>query len=279
MALAVQNDYPVLDWLMRLPLYEKVHIGDDGQKVAESILLFEKTFDAYCPFCRLDSTFKIQVPEDITKKYKQYAALMPLSNQGDVSRNFSIWDLCNIQKAVQCTREPHELRYYFTAESGSLIKIGQYPPMSEYASTETAAFSQVLSRAELKELNTAITLATHGNGIGAFVYLRRVFEGLINQSHQTALLNEGWNESQYASLSIEEKVQRLAFNLPEFVVSTPQLYSLFAKSIQELNDDECLANVDVLKNGIYAIAEERLIQLSRMKRADAVKKAIAKLGH
>ncbi|CAG0966078.1 hypothetical protein MTYP_00998 [Methylophilaceae bacterium] len=276
--MSVKDEYPVLDWLLKLPLYEKIDIGSENQKVAESILLFEKTFDAYCPFCRLDSTFKTHVPEDVMKKYKQYSALMPLSNPGDVSKNFSIWDTRNIQKSAQCTRDPHELRYFFTIDDSSLIKIGQHPPLAEHALAETTELSQALSRTQLNELNTAIKLASHGVGVGSYVYLRRVFESLINQAHQTASLNQGWNEGQYNALSMKDRIQLLSPHLPEFVVQTPQLYGLFGKALHELTDDECLANFDVLKNGIFAIAEERLIQLSRLKRMDEVKKAIAKLG-
>jgi hypothetical protein len=275
---SVNLEYPVLDWLLRLPLYEKIHIGDEKQKVAESILLFEKTFDAYCPFCRLDSTFKSHVLEDVTKKYKQYSALMPISNPGEVSKQFSIWDTRNIQKTVQCTRDAHELRYYFTVEDTYLVKIGQHPPLSEHSLAETTDFAQVLSRILLNELNTAIDLATHGVGVGSYVYLRRVFESLINEAHLTALLNEGWNENQYKEVGMKGRIQMLAPNLPDFVVETEQLYSLFDKTLHELTDNECLANFDVLKNGIFAIAEERLIQLSRSRRMTEAKKALAKLG-
>lgn len=276
--MSVNVEYPVLDWLLRLPLYEKIDIGEEKQKVAESILLFEKTFDAYCPFCRLDSTFKSHVLEDVIKKYKQYSALMPLSNPGEVSKQFSIWDTRNIQKVVQCTRDAHELRYYFTVENTHLVKIGQHPPLSAHSLAETTDFSQVLSRTLLNELNTAIDLASHGIGIGSYVYLRRVFESLINEAYLTASLNEGWNEIQYAESDMQGKIQRLAPNLPDFVVETEQLYGLFGKALHELTDDECLANFDVLKNGIFAIAEERLIQLSRSKRMSEAKKALAKLG-
>lgn len=276
--MSVNVEYPVLDWLLRLPLYEKIDIGEEKQKVAESILLFEKTFDAYCPFCRLDSTFKSHVLEDVIKKYKQYSALMPMSNPGEVSKQFSIWDTRNIQKVVQCTRDAHELRYYFTVENTHLVKIGQHPPLSAHSLAETTDFSQVLSRTLLNELNTAIDLASHGIGIGSYVYLRRVFESLINEAYLTASLNEGWNESQYAESDMQGKIQRLAPNLPDFVVETEQLYGLFGKALHELTDDECLANFDVLKNGIFAIAEERLIQLSRSKRMSEAKKALAKLG-
>ncbi|MDP2247460.1 MAG: hypothetical protein Q8J65_04960 [Nitrosomonadales bacterium] len=275
--MSVNLEYPVLDWLLRLPLYEKIDIGEEKQKVAESILLFEKTFDAYCPFCRLDSTFKSHVPDDVMKKYKQYSALMPISTPGEVSKQFSIWDTRNIQKTVQCTREDHVLRYYFTAESTYLIKIGQHPPLSEHSLAETTDFAQVLSRTQLNELNTAINLATHGVGIGSYIYLSRVFESLINEAQLTASLNEGWNESHYKGLSMKDKIQLLARNLPDFVVETEQLYRLFGKALQELTDDECLANFDVLKNGIFAIAEERLVQLSRSKRMSEAKKALAKL--
>ena len=276
--MSVKENYPVLDWLLKLPLYEKVDIGNYNQKVAESILLFEQTFDAYCPFCRLDSTFKIHVPEEVTKKYKQYSALMPLSSSGEVSKNFSIWDTRSIQKTAQCTRNSHELRYYFTIEDTYLIKVGQYPPLSDQALAEVKDFSHVLSRSLLGELNTALGLATLGIGVGSYIYLRRVFESLVKEAQQTASLTEGWNGVKYHQLNMREKIQALAPHLPEFVVQNPEMYGLFEKPLHELTEDQCLANLDALKNGIFAIAEDRQASLSRAKRMSEAQKAIAKLG-
>ena len=55
-------------------------------------------------------------------------------------------------------------------------------------------YRSVLDKDHYQELNRAIGLASHGVGIGSFVYLRRIFERLVEEAHSKAITSAGWDE-------------------------------------------------------------------------------------
>jgi hypothetical protein len=183
-----------------------------------------------------------------------------------VSYYRKMWDYSDIQKVSTCTREGHSFRFFFTINSNQLIKIGQYPSLADIALVDTVGLRNVLTTEQLKELNKAIGLAAHGVGVGSYVYLRRIFETLIEEAHQLAKTDKGWEEDAYTTSRMNEKIKLLAHHLPEFIVKNPKMYGLLSKGLHELTEEECLKNFEALKNAIFAIAEERLAELTRQKR-------------
>jgi len=76
------------------------------------------------------------------------------------------------------------------------------------ATGDTSQFEKALGKARLHELNKAIGLAAHGVGIGSYVYLRRVFESLIEDAHSKAKLSDGWIEEEYEKGRMKEIIFR-----------------------------------------------------------------------
>ena len=59
--------------------------------------------------------------------------------------------------------------------------------MADISEAELRPYSKVLSAEEYRELTRAVGFtASHGVGIGSFVYLRRIFERLIEDSRTEA---------------------------------------------------------------------------------------------
>lgn len=80
-------------------------------------------------------------------------------------------------------------------ESTEVRKIGQYPSAADLAfGSLDAAFNRELEDGWRRELGTAVGLQSHGVGIGSFVYLRRIFEALLEEAHQQALSDSNWSE-------------------------------------------------------------------------------------
>lgn len=181
-------------------------------------------------------------------------------------------------KQLFCTRAGHLIEYHFACEDGHLIKVGQYPSTADIEKGDTDRYEAVLGREKLKELNRAIGLASHGVGIGAHVYLRRIFEGLVEDAHRVAQLTpEGWDEPKYQQGRMSERIKMLKGFLPEFLSENPQLYAILSQGIHELTEQECLANFEALKLCIEVILDEKLRQREQEQRVDAARKALARI--
>jgi len=146
------------------------------------------------------------------------------------------------------------------------------------ATGDTSQFEKALGKSRLHELNKAIGLAAHGVGIGSYVYLRRVFESLIEDAHAKAKVEKGWLEEDYQKGRMKEKVSMLKSFLPRFIVEHPQLYGILSLGVHELTEEECLKNFEVLKAGILVIAEERMHEIQREKRFKEASLAIASVS-
>lgn len=178
--------YPIDSYLQLLSLYDPITYDSNASAIeaARQLMAWNGTFDAYCPECELPATFRGAVSEDYMRSVRQKQLATMASEGGGIT---AIWEATELHKSAFCTRkESHKLRFYFLMQDVQLTKIGQFPSYADLAEGETRAFRKVLGNDCTRELNTAIGLAAHGVGVGAFVYLRRIFESLVEGAHQTA---------------------------------------------------------------------------------------------
>ena len=128
----------------------------------------------------------------------------------------------------------------------------------------------------MQEFTKAIGLAAHGVGIGSFVYLRRIFENLIQEAFETALADNAIAESNFQSARMDQKIQLLQAYLPDFLVEHKSMYSILSLGIHSLDETTCLAHFDTLRVGIEIILDEKLeAQRKQEKIAAASKKLTA----
>jgi hypothetical protein len=142
-----------------------------------------------------------------------------------------------------------------------ILKIGQYPTIADLEIGRYKKFSKVLSKAYLREFNKAIGLAANGVGVGSFVYLRRIFESLINKYYEVAKKDKDWDDKEYTKARIEGKIGLLKDYLPEVVVKYKKIYNILSKGIHELEEQECLEYFPIIKNAIVSILEKDYLTL------------------
>src|SRR5699024_675010 len=110
-------------------------------------------------------------------------------------------------------------------EQFTIYKIGQFPSIADLHISQVKKYDKVLSKEKIKEFTRAIGLAANSVGIGSFVYLRRIFEYLIEEAHIEAKEEEGdWDEDQFQINRMSEKISQLHHHLPEFLVENKDLY-------------------------------------------------------
>jgi hypothetical protein len=247
-------------FFIEYPLYEVVIFDEPHAQEGWDIKYFEGTFDSYCPECGSHSIFS---RTGINKSYPS-----------DVWVGKSMFGV-----ELKCTRTPTHLLYFlFKIDGWTMQKIGQFPSLASLNLYDVKKYAPVLLKAAFQELTKAIGLAAHGVGVGSFVYLRRIFEGLVEQAHIAAKTGTEWDEEQYSSSRMGEKIALLAAFLPAFLVENKTMYGILSKGIHELTEEECLAAFPVVKVGIEIILDAKIEEAAVRKKLETARLAIQKLA-
>lgn len=254
----------MVDFCLNVPLYKTFYFDKDNelhQEKLDEIYYFDGGhLDCFCNECNKESVFHPKGKE---------------SDQHFIVR----YKNAVFEHVFSCTRDnTHKLFFLFRFQNWSITKVGQHPSLADLSAVEIRKYRKVLGNEGYAEFNRAVGLVTHGVGIGAFVYLRRIFEKLIEEAHQREMPTNGWDEGSYQKAHIEEKITLLKNSLPNFLVENKSLYSILSKGIHELTESECLGAFPITRLGIELILDEKLEKLERDKKIKGASKDISDLA-
>lgn len=276
-----------VDYLLNEPMYEEtVYEGEEVWAVLD-VLYFKGTFDSYCPKCGKDATFKA-ITGDRPREFVRNKEIEKAHKSLGLTINYPTIEQNTYKVIAQCTRQPNHLQQYFflvdrrpakkpdgnLGYKNTIQKIGQHPSFADLNLPKVKKYAPVLDKKLLGELNKAIGLASHDVGVGAYVYLRRVFEALVEEAHQLAIQEEGWDEELYLRSRMSEKIGILKTYLPAFLVENPSMYALLSKGVHEMTEEECLEHFNALRLGIELILDEKLEQREKKRKIQEAKKAL-----
>lgn len=177
------------DLIIERPLYSKVE-NVTAQFLTE--LRYRRIqFDAYCVNCKKDGTFK--------PYGRSYVGVDAHPDSADKS-------LFTIQVACQRCNAVYHSEFYLNKTT--LTKYGQIPAIVEIVSGDITRYRDVLDKRYFSELTRANGLISHGVGIGAFVYLRRIFEHLIDE-HRAFVEKSGTLIDTSMDFGLKTKFKRL----------------------------------------------------------------------
>lgn len=249
---------------LEMPLYHNfdLAIGMVEEKIYD-ILSNEQTIDAYCIWCDREGIFM---------------AYEYLSDNIYVPRWTTRHDGL-IEIEYRCARnESHAYHSYYFKEGKFFTKVGQFPSVSDFQIPQAEKYRKILGEEEYKELTRGIGLASHGVGIGSFVYLRRVFENLIEEAHLKAQAEiKGFSDDEYLKARMDDKIKIVKDYLPEFLVENRSLYGILSTGIHNLTEDECLKYFETVKIGIEQILDEKIVQKEKADKASRAREAIQKV--
>ncbi len=261
--------------LLETPLYEKFEISEHDAEYLFNLIYFIDRIDTFCPSCNRSSTFRG------TNKRPNIGGWSTPTYQDflhKVGGNISRWNNLVSDVKFVCTRdESHIMQFSIYFLDNEILKIGQYPSIADLSAPDLKKYREVLSKEKYKEFNRGIGLITHGVGVGAFVYLRRIFEDLIEEARNESSKLEDWDDSLYQRSRMDEKIELLKNKLPEFLVENRKLYGILSKGIHELTEDECLEYFATVKLGIELILDEKLEIKKRQDKIDLAKKSLGKI--
>jgi hypothetical protein len=237
--------------------------------------------DGFCIYCDAQTMFVngYALPFYGTAKgtsgrqYETIEDYLEVALQQDVFRDRSY------SAHLQCLKsKDHVYTYTWNVRGKVLRKTGQFPSPADLVLPRLNRFNKVLLASQRSELGRAIGLHAHGIGVGAFIYLRRVFSGLIDQARDEASSKAGWDNDAYEKERMAERIVRLSTHLPELLVRNAQIYGILSKGVHELTEEECLTHFDVVRNGIEIILDELLERRNRLRRAEEYTAAVQKLA-
>jgi hypothetical protein len=250
----------IQDFCVFLPLYAEVTVTDELQDDLYSFITDAVGIDCFCVDCQQPSVFRSgQVPIGVDQL------------------EFTLGDRI-FTREFWCSRVHSHLAYFhFRLLDGVLSKIGQSPSMADISEEELRPYAKVLKQDEYRELTRAVGLASHGVGIGSFVYLRRIFERLIEEARAKAAQAAGWDEDAFQQVRMDEKIAVLKDHLPPFLVDQRKLYSILSKGIHSLTEKECIEAFPVVRVGTELILDQKVAANRQEHKMNAAKKQIAML--
>lgn len=254
-------------------MYQKITFKSDGDKIAfAEALSTGGTVRIYCPLCKKDSIFKIDKYEPQIPRRKSISYQEP-----DVSLNpfKSIVDDTYLKLIGKCAaNESHTAVFIFYITHDEVIKIGQHPSYADLARPVLKKYRKAIPKDKFAEFNRAIGLASSEIGIGSFVYLRRIFEYILESAHLEAKSSLEWNESDYQGKKVHQKITCLRGYLPEFLVNNWTVYSILSKGIHELTEEECITYFPIVRTAIELILDDILAKEEQKEKLVETQKAI-----
>lgn len=279
--------------LLEAPLYQEINFDEKQVWGVIDFIYWPGTYDAYCIGCLKESTFKV-IPKNRPPEHNREL----LSAQSPISSSRGGYIKPAIAKGLyvveaQCTRvEGHRHLYIFHVDykrqswqpygfkcsEGSITKIGQYPSFADLNSSDIDKYKNVLGNKQRSEIVRAIGLAAHGIGIGAFVYLRRVFEFLVEEAYQSAIAaDQYFDKLLFSKARMDGKIKILKAFLPSTLCENSSLYSILSMGIHELSEDECNKYFVIVRSGIELILNEKLRKLEDEKNKERIEKELNQL--
>ncbi|ABE61220.1 hypothetical protein Nham_0324 [Nitrobacter hamburgensis X14] len=208
----------------------------------------------YCPHCKDESIFKVRFGNT------------PSIPSNEVMAEFQC-------KCVQ--NESHVLRFNLRIYRDTVEKCGQFPSYATIEQGSIKGLRKLIPGEDGAELARAIGLASHGVGIGSFVYVRRIFERVIKRKFEELRDSENWPVDALDGKRLDERIQLMKDHLPDFLVRNQKLYGILSLGIHELNEQDCLDFFTIAYSSIkFILDEDRRKREEKAERAEA-ERAIA----
>lgn len=238
------------DFIFRFSPYKKVQ-GDDFQELYKELSKDNLAVNGYNPLHRVETTYHLySIPIDVG-----HGAYGP--------NNFEPLDQkCRVM-SFRCGRygDILSLVVYVDRAAGYMMKIGTYPSLRDFHMDDIKKYDKVLTEQQKIEIVTAKTIANNGVGIGSYVYLRRIFEGVVFEEAKRAISDGIVVEDDFKKLRMDEKIVAIKDYLPAFLYDHhKELYGILSIGVHQLDEEDCLSFFPVLYDCIILILDDRLAQ-------------------
>lgn len=157
-------------------------------------------------------------------------------------------------------------------------KVAQYPSMADMQFPDRVKYKPVLKK-QYTDYAMALGLYADGVGAGAFVYLRRIMESIVEEFHEQCIELNGWSEEEYIKKRFNEKIDYLEdygkVVIPEELTEVKkELYGILSKGIHTASDDECRQLFPYMKFAIDTFLNKKVEENERQKRIEELNREV-----
>ena len=289
------------DFLLKSSLYSKVEIKEETEEEWLELLKGAVKLNCYCPNCEETRVFILDPPKvfyhDANDEFMRLADYLVMQKQkfnlanmpqpgAKVKQIKWFWRLdCDadttriIELPFRCAMDgQHRLDYILIAGDDYVKKVGQSPSLADLSLNEINRYRKVTGDQTIKELKRAIGLNAQGIGIGSYVYLRRVFERIIDQAKKQSIERGELVENDFANKRIDEQIKLLTNDLPDALIDNKMFYKIVSKGIHELSEEECNNYFPILKDAIVLIWNEWQSKKEKQDALAALNKSLNKIS-
>jgi hypothetical protein len=243
--------------VFQAPLYGTFEITDQQE---HELLAADLNVEGHCVECGKERVFS-----------RQKTNARMLANMTHAPR--LSW---NDKLSFECAFKPeHKLYVYVVLENGLIEKCGQKPSFADVVQGQDVELAKMLNNEDRREYNKAIGLASHDTGIGAYAYLRRIFERLIYGRFVEHKAARGWADEDFYKKRMNEKIAFLRDYLPPLLVKNAASYGILSDGLHNLTEGECLAFFPALRQGTLLILQEDREEKERRKAEAAFTKEVS----
>ncbi len=237
------------------PLYTRYELGATEWGGLIRRALENGALDVYCAECGRPSVFRVESGHGRDELAQKLAVKTWFTVEARCTRDH------RAGAASGRTDGRCEGRYVvlFARDGAYACKAGIYPSKAviDLAGLDPEVTGE-LDAGLREDLGRAVGLRGAGVGTGAFVYLRRVFEALLEQARERARRRPGFDDAAYRTADGAGRIALLAGELPPRVVENAARYAVLDRGVHELDEAEGLACFDLLLISIDLVLRERL---------------------
>lgn len=271
------------DIIINLPLYQKIMVdplmvGRLLNFLSSDSMIEDNSsrvvFDSFCPKCKKESTFRDLFTNRDISSTNLNVNLDYQKNR--IVTNFTLARLNEYVfiKEYMCSRNhSHIHSFYFLFDGKHLTKVGQtLPPTASFA-IESKKYAKYFPSIQ-KELFISMKLYSDSLGVAAILYLRRIFEKLINKAATEYLLSHPEDEVKIKEARMADRIDILKDVLPDFLVENKSMYSILSSAVHELEEDVCLSAYPFIKDSILLILDQEIERISTKNKKNLLTKEL-----
>ena len=264
------------------PKVPKYRIGQDFLRDFDQTQFESVDFDSYKQDCALACVDGIE--EFVGEVRRDFTCTLDVLHRGFV--DFIIYEAVDrytppeillryeerraADPTVEMTKDEKKAAEAYERLKTCLImeKVGQYPSMADLQMFDIEKYKAVLGRESFRDFRTALGLYAAGVGCGSFVYLRRIFEGLVLEAEAIASKMDGWNAEEYRNRDFNKKIEYLdAFGqklIPdELSIVKTKIYGVLSRGVHASSDQECIELFPVMKYVIEELLDHKIATKER----------------
>lgn len=258
--------------LEKEPPYKKNKF--DVNWYSDLINISEIAINSFCENCGTERIFKGTVKDEMCKVFVddvfKAGGRNPNSTQSTKISDFYKDKQYFLNLQIHCALCGETHYYSLVFINDIVIKIGQYPSFASKSEHELLKYKNIISKYYI-ELNRSVNAYSQHMGIAAFVYLRRIFEHIVETEYPKIQTPTGKECFDKKFKAVDNELHLIP---PELNAQKSKIYSVLSKGIHEYDEDECYEIYPYMKAIILIIMDKYLIEKERAKQLEQLSKLL-----